>query len=161
MASKKPHKPGSASIAQNRRARFDYFIEETFEAGLSLLGWEVKSLRQGKANIADSYITFKENEAFLFGATIQPLNQASSHVINDPTRTRKLLLHRKQIDTLYGKVGREGYTVLCLELYWHKSYVKAKIGLARGKKMHDKRETVKDREWQIQKARIMKNSNLR
>ncbi|RIY33545.1 SsrA-binding protein [Psittacicella hinzii] len=158
MANKKP---GSASIAQNKRARFEYFIEETVEAGLSLQGWEVKSLRQGKVNIADSYVTFKNGEAYLFGATIQPLNQASSHVLNDPTRTRKLLLHRKEIDNLFGKVNRAGYTLVCLELYWQRSYVKAKLGLARGKKLHDKRETVKDREWQIQKQRIMKNTNLR
>ncbi|RIY31889.1 SsrA-binding protein [Psittacicella melopsittaci] len=158
MASKKSN---SASIAQNRRARFEYFIEETFEAGLSLQGWEVKSLRQGKTNIADSYVTFKNGEAYLLGSLIQPLNQASTHVLCDPSRTRKLLLHRKEIDNLFGKVSRSGYTVVCLELYWQRSYVKARLGLAKGKKQHDKRETVKDREWQIQKARILKNSNLR
>lgn len=160
-ANKKKKGTGSASIAQNKRARFEYFIEDTIEAGLSLQGWEVKSLRQGKANISDSYVVFKDGEAYLFGATIQPLTQASSHTINDPTRTRKLLLHRKELDNLFGYVQRDGYTIVALELYWKKAYVKLKIGVAKGKKLHDKRETVKDREWEIQKSRIIKSANLR
>lgn len=161
MATKKEKKLTSSSIAQHKRARFEYFIEETYEAGLALQGWEIKSLRQGKANISESYVIFRDGEAFLFGSNIEPLKQASSHTVNDPQRTRKLLMHRKEIDMLYGKVNREGYTVLCLELYWNKAFVKAKIALCKGKKLHDKRETVKDREWQIQKSRIMKNANLR
>lgn len=157
---KKPNKPGSNSIVKNRRANFEYFIEETFEAGLSLQGWEVKSLRKGKTNISESYVIFRHGEAYLFKASIQPLDQASSHVINDPSRTRKLLMHRREIDYLFGKVNRAGYTVVCQELYWKGPFVKARIGLARGKNLHDKRKTVQDRDWEIQKARIMKG-NLR
>lgn len=107
----------SSSIAQNKRARFEFAIEDTLEAGLSLQGWEVKSLRQGRANISDSYVIFKDGEAYLLGCSIQPLNQASTHTINDPTRTRKLLLHRKELDNLYGYVNREGWTIVALELY--------------------------------------------
>lgn len=162
MAKKSTTKKTPArSIAQHKRARFEYFIEETYEAGLALQGWEIKSLRQGKADISESYIIFKNGEAFIFGSSIQPLVQASTHTLNDPQRTRKLLMHRKEIDSLYGKYKNEGYTILCLELYWSKSFVKAKIALCKGKKLHDKRETVRDREWQIQKQRIMKSANLR
>ncbi|WP_272520269.1 SsrA-binding protein SmpB [Providencia sp. PROV223] len=159
MTKKKPYKPGSATIAMNKRARHEYSIEEEFEAGLSLQGWEVKSLRAGKANIGDSYVLLRDGEAYLFGANFTPLTVASSHVVCDPTRSRKLLLNQRELDTLYGKVNREGYTVMALSLYWKNAWCKVKIGVARGKKSHDKRSDIKEREWQLDKARIMKHSN--
>lgn len=159
MTKKKPYKPGSATIAMNKRARHEYSIEEEFEAGLSLQGWEVKSLRAGKANIGDSYVLLRDGEAYLFGANFTPLMVASSHVVCDPTRSRKLLLNQRELDTLYGKVNREGYTVIALSLYWKNAWCKVKIGVAKGKKAHDKRSDIKDREWQLDKARIMKHSN--
>lgn len=158
MTKKKAHKPGSATIALNKRARHEYFIEEEFEAGMSLQGWEVKSLRAGKANISDSYILLRDGQAYLFGSTFQPLAVASSHVVCDPTRSRKLLLKQRELDSLYGRVNREGFTVVALSMYWKNAWAKLKIGVARGKKEHDKRNDVKDREWQMDKARIMKNS---
>lgn len=159
MTKKKAYKPGSATIAMNKRARHEYSIEEEFEAGLSLQGWEVKSLRAGKANIGDSYVLLRDAEAYLFGANFTPLNVASSHVVCDPTRSRKLLLNQRELDTLYGRVNREGYTVIALSLYWKNAWCKVKIGVAKGKKAHDKRSDIKDREWQLDKARIMKHSN--
>ena len=156
---KKKVKPGSNTIALNKRARHDYFIEEEIEAGLSLQGWEVKSMRAGKANISDSYIIFQRGEAFLFGATIQPLSVASTHVVCDPTRTRKLLLNQKELATLFGKANRDGYTSVASSLYWKQAWAKVKIGLAKGKKQHDKRDDIKEREWKLQKDRIMKNAN--
>ncbi|QIQ20988.1 SsrA-binding protein SmpB [Zophobihabitans entericus] len=159
MTKKNTYKPGSATIAQNKRARHEYFIEEEFEAGLELQGWEVKSLRAGKANISDSYVLLKNGEAWLFGATITPLNVASSHVVCDPMRTRKLLLNQRELDSLFGRVNREGYTVVALSMYWKNAWAKIKVGVARGKKLHDKRDDIKDREWQLNKARIMKNAN--
>lgn len=159
MAKKKAHKPGSATIAMNKRARHEYFIQDELEAGLSLQGWEVKSLRAGKANISDSYVIFRNGEAFLFGSTFQPLAVASSHVVCDPTRSRKLLLKQRELDSLFGKVNRDGYTVVALSLYWKNAWCKLKIGLAKGKKEHDKRDDIKEREWQVSKARIMKNAN--
>lgn len=159
MTKKKPYKPGSATIAMNKRARHEYSIEEEFEAGLSLQGWEVKSLRAGKANIGDSYVLLRDGEAYLFGANFTPLTVASSHVVCDPARSRKLLLNQRELDTLYGRVNREGYTVIALSLYWKNAWCKVKIGVARGKKAHDKRSDIKDREWQLDKARIMKHSN--
>lgn len=145
-------------IAQNRRARFDYFIEETFEAGLMLEGWEVKSLRAGKAQITEAYVIIKDSEAWLLGAHINPLLQASTHVHADATRTRKLLLQRKQISLLIGKTERAGYTVVPLDLHWTRGRAKITIGLAKGKKQHDKREAKKKQDWQRQKARIMRHS---
>ncbi len=144
------------SIALNKKAGFDYFIEEQYEAGLVLEGWEVKSLRAGKINLSDSHIIIKYGEAFLLGAQIQPLQTASTHSVPDPTRTRKLLLNKKELNQLIGKVERQGYTIVPLSLYWKKNNIKIKIALAKGKKEHDKRETVKDREWQRDKSRIMK-----
>lgn len=135
MTKKKPYKPGSATIAMNKRARHEYSIEEEFEAGLSLQGWEVKSLRAGKANIGDSYVLLRDGEAYLFGANFTPLTVASSHVVCDPTRSRKLLLNQRELDTLYGKVNREGYTVIALSLYWKNAWCKVKIGVARGKNL--------------------------
>ena len=157
MTKKKAHKPGSATIALNKRARHEYFIEEEFEAGLALQGWEVKSLRAGKANIGDSYVILKDGEAFLFGANFTPLSLASTHVVCDPTRTRKLLLQKSQIERLIGLVERQGYTLIPLSLYWKNAWVKIEIGLAKGKKEHDKRDDLKEREWQRDKERMMKN----
>lgn len=159
MTKKKSHKPGSATIALNKRARHEYFIEDEIEAGLSLQGWEVKSLRAGKANISDSYVIMRDGEAYLFDATITPLNVASTHVVCDPTRTRKLLLKQRELANLYGQINRDGYTVVALSLYWKNAWCKIKIGVAKGKKDHDKRDTIKDREWKLDKARIMKNAN--
>jgi SsrA-binding protein len=152
--SKTPGKP--PPIAVNRKARFDYFIEESFEAGIALLGWEVKSMRAGKAQVAEAYVYLKNGEAYLFGAHISALISASTHVDTDPTRTRKLLLHRRQLDHLVGAVERRGYTLVPLELYWKAGRAKLLIGLAKGKKQHDKRATEKDRNWQRDKSRIMK-----
>ncbi len=143
-------------IAVNRKARFDYFIEESFEAGIALLGWEVKSMRAGKAQVAEAYVYLKNGEAYLFGAHINALISASTHVDTDPTRTRKLLLHRRQLDHLIGAVERRGYTLVPLELYWKAGRAKLLVGLAKGKKQHDKRATDKDRDWQRDKSRIMK-----
>lgn len=159
MKKKKIYKPGSATIALNKRARHEYFIEEEFEAGLSLQGWEVKSLRAGKANISDSYILMRDGAAYLFGATFQPLAVASTHVVCDPTRNRKLLLNQRELDSIYGRLNREGYTIVALSLYWKNAWCKLKIGVAKGKKEHDKRDDIKSREWQKDKARIMKHAN--
>ena len=145
-------------IAVNRKARFDYFIENRYEAGISLMGWEVKSMRAGKAQIAESYVYLKDGEAYLFGAHISALISASTHVDTDPTRTRKLLLNRRELDHLVGAVERRGYTLVPLELYWKNGRAKLEIGLAKGKKQHDKRATDKDRDWQRDKGRIMKAS---
>lgn len=150
-------KQSANTIAQNKKARFDYFIEESFEAGLELQGWEVKSLRAGKAQLTESYVVLRENQAWLLGSHLTPLLSASTHVNPDPIRTRKLLLHRQEIDRLTGLVERRGYTLVPLELYWNKGKVKLAVGLARGKKQHDKRATEKDRDWQLEKARALKS----
>lgn len=158
MTKKKAYKPGSATIAQNKRARHEYFIEEEIEAGLALQGWEVKSLRAGKANIGDSYVILRDGEAYLFGANITPLSVASSHVVCDPTRTRKLLLNQRELDNLFGRINREGYTIVALSMYWKNAWCKVKIGVAKGKQQHDKRDDSKAREWAVDKARIMKHA---
>lgn len=150
-------KASDSTIVFNRKAGFEYFIENQYEAGLVLEGWEVKSLRAGKINISDAHIIIKYGEAFLLGAQIQPLQTASTHITADPTRTRKLLLNRKELNYLIGGVERQGYTVVPLSLYWKKNNIKMKIALAKGKKEHDKRDTIKDREWQRDRSRIMKN----
>ena len=147
---------GSKTIARNKCARFDYHIEERIEAGLSLEGWEVKSLRESRVQFADSYVLLKDNEAFLFGCRIDPLPTASKHIIPDPLRTRRLLLHRREIDRITGLVERKGFTVIPTAMYWSHGRVKVEIGTARGKKAHDKRADQKDRDWTRQKARIMK-----
>lgn len=146
----------SATIAQNKKARFDYFIEEQYEAGLVLEGWEVKSLRAGKVNIAEAHVIIRHQEAFLLGSQIQPLSTTSMHTVVDPTRTRKLLLHKRELTQLIGKVERLGYTLVPLSLYWHRNHVKIKIALAKGKKTYDKRDTLKTRDWERSRARIMK-----
>ena len=143
-------------IALNKRARFDYFIEESLEAGMALEGWEVKSLRAGKAQITEGYVLLKNGEAWLIGAHFSPLKTTSTHVVADPTRTRKLLLHRREIDRLVGAVERKGYTIVPLRLYWKKGHVKLEVGLAKGKQAHDKRATEKNRDWQREKARLLR-----
>ena len=149
----------AGTIALNRRARHEFFIDERYEAGLALLGWEVKSLRAGRLQLAEGYVLLKDDEAFLFGSHIAPLNSASTHVIADPTRTRKLLLKRRQIDHLVGAVERKGYTLIPLAMYWKDGRAKLEIGLARGKKQHDKRATEKDRDWQREKGRALRARN--
>ncbi len=156
MAKSNSKKSGDNVIAVNRKARFDYFIEETFEAGLRLEGWEVKSLREGKAQITETYIHLKDGEAWLIGANITPLLSTSTHIKPDPTRTRKLLLHRRELDRLVGAVERKGYTLVALDLHWTRGNVKLNVGLAKGKKQHDKRVATKERDWERQKARILK-----
>jgi SsrA-binding protein len=150
-------KPAGNIIAVNRKARHDYFIEETFEAGLCLEGWEVKSLREGRAQLTEAYVYVKKGEAFLLGAHFSPLLTASTHVNTDPTRSRKLLMHRRELDRLVGAVERKGFTLVPLDLHWRKGRAKLEIGLAKGKKQHDKRAADKDRDWERQKARIMKH----
>jgi len=154
--SKAGKKINESTIALNKKARHDYFIEQTFECGLVLEGWEVKSLRAGRAQITETYIHLKNAEAWVIGAHFSPLNTASTHVKPDPTRTRKLLLNRIELDRMVGAVERKGYTLVALSLYWHKGRAKLEIGLAKGKKQHDKRASDKDRDWQRQKARILK-----
>lgn len=147
---------GRKTIAVNKRARFEYHIEERIEAGVALEGWEVKSLREGRIQFSDSYVLLKNNEAFLFGCLINPLPTASTHIRPDPTRTRRLLLHRREIDRLTGLVDRKGRTVIPTAMYFSRGRVKVEIGVAIGKKQHDKRRVQKDRDWGRQKARIMK-----
>jgi SsrA-binding protein len=144
------------TIALNKRARFEYHIEERFEAGIALEGWEVKALREGRIQFADSYVLLKDNEAFLFGCRISPLTTASTHISPDPTRTRKLLLHRRELDRLFGAVERKGYALIPTAMYFSRSRVKVEIGLAKGKKQYDKRKVEKDRDWERQKGRILK-----
>lgn len=149
---------GRKTIALNKRARFEFHIEERIEAGIALEGWEVKALRAGKAQFADSYVLLKDNEAYLFGCHIEPLPTASTHIRTDPTRTRKLLMHRDEIDRLIGLVDRKGYTLVPTAMYFSRGRVKVEIGVAKGKQQRDKRKTIKDREWGIQKERIMKHN---
>ena len=147
-------KHNGGTIAQNKRARHDYFIEEKFEAGLSLQGWEVKSLRAGRMTLTESYILFKNGEAYLFGTQIQPLLSASTHVVPEATRTRKLLLNRNEIAKLLGAVNQKGFSCVPLACYWKGPLVKLEIALVKGKQLHDKRATEKDRDWQRDKARL-------
>lgn len=156
--SKKKSTEGSATIAENRKARHEYFIEESYEAGIALQGWEVKSLRAGRAQLKEAYVFVKKGEAFLYGAHISALPTASTHVIPEPTRTRKLLLNRNEIEQLGSAVDRRGYTLIPLEMYWKSGRAKLRVGLAKGKKDHDKRATSKDRDWQREKSRLMKHS---
>ena len=153
----KKSKINSNQVAANKRARFDYHIDETFEAGLQLHGWEVKSIRSGKANLSDTYVVVRNGEAYLLNAQITPLESASTHVIADPTRSRKLLLHKKELATIHGALSKKGHSCVPLEMYWKGPYVKIKIGLAQGKKQHDKRDTIRDREWSIEKQRTIRH----
>jgi SsrA-binding protein len=145
-----------STIALNKKARHEYFLEERFEAGLALEGWEVKALRAGRINLKESYVVIKGGEAFLFGANISPLPTASTHVSPDPTRTRKLLLHRNELSKLIGATERKGYTVVPVAMYWRKGRAKVEIALAKGKHTYDKRATEKERDWQREKARLFK-----
>ncbi len=156
---KQKSKSGSQSntIALNKKSRHDYHLEERLEAGLVLEGWEVKSLRAGRVQLRDSYILLKDNEAWLFGALITPLPTASTHISPDPQRSRKLLLHRAELNKLIGAVERKGYALIPTAMFWKKGRAKLEIALARGKKQHDKRATEKERDWQRQKQRIMKS----
>jgi len=150
---------GGSTIVLNKKARHDFFIEERIEAGIALEGWEVKSLRAGRVQLRDSYVLLKDGEAYLFGALITPLPTASTHVHPDPQRTRKLLLHRREINKLIGAVERKGYALIATAMYWKKGKAKVEICLARGKQAHDKRESEKDRDWQRQKQRILKTTS--
>jgi len=145
------------SIVENRKAFHDYFIEERIEAGLSLSGWEVKAIRAGRAHIKEAYVVVGNGELILIGAHITPLTTASTHVHADPTRTRKLLLHREEINRLVGKVERAGYTLAPLDLHYRNGRVKVEIGLAKGKKQHDKRDSIKEREWAREQQRLLRN----
>jgi len=145
------------SIIENRKAFHDYFIEERVEAGLCLAGWEVKAIRAGRAHIKEAYVVIKNGELVLVGAHITPLTTASTHVNADPTRTRKLLMHREEINRLVGKVERAGYTLAPLDLHYRNGRVKIEVGLAKGKKQHDKRNTIKDREWAREQQRLVRN----
>lgn len=156
MRNKNAQTTSGKVIAVNRRARHDYFVEDRFEAGLALEGWEVKSLRAGRAQLGESYVHVRNGEAWLTGAHFSPLSTASTHRHADPTRTRKLLLHRGELDRLIGAVERKGYTLMPLDLHWTKGRAKLEVGLARGKRQHDKRATSKERDWQRQKERILK-----
>lgn len=150
-------KPVTKLNIVNKKANFNYFIEDTFQAGIVLEGWEVKSLQRNKGNIESSYVTIKNNELFLFGATIEPLDTASTHIDTDPLRTRKLLMHRNEINKLIGLVERKGYTLVPIKLVKERK-VKLIFGIGKGKKDHDKRETEKDNDWKREQGRIMKNS---
>ena len=158
MAKKSKSKTSDNTIATNRIARHDYFIEDDLEVGISLEGWEVKSLREKNLQLKESYVQVKNGELTIIGAHIAPLHTASTHIKPNPTRTRKLLAHRREIDRLTGMVERKGYTLVALSAYWVRGRAKLKIGLAKGKKYHDKRATEKDRDWKLDKARILKNS---
>jgi SsrA-binding protein len=147
---------GSSTIAVNRKARHEYFIEDRMEAGLVLEGWEVKSLRAGRAQLSEAYVLLREGEAWLFGAHVSPLPTASTHIRPDPTRTRKLLLNRNELSRLIGAVERKGYTLIPLLLYWKRGRAKLEIGLAKGKKDYDKRATEKDRDWERERGRLLR-----
>jgi len=155
MSKKKP-KQSDNTIARNQRAFHDYFFEERFEAGIALEGWEVKSLRDGRLQLRDSHVFIKNGEAFLSNALITPLPTASTHINPEPTRTRKLLLNRSELNKLIGSVERKGYTIIALSMYWKHGRAKVSIGLAKGKQKHDKRATEKDRDWQRQKQRLLR-----
>jgi SsrA-binding protein len=157
MAKKKANKPDNV-IARNKRASFDYQLLESFEAGLVLTGWEVKSLRMGKADLGDSYVLIKDGEAWLLGSQITPLDTASTHFVTDPIRTRKLLLNKRELAKIHAATSQKGQTCVCTQLYWKGHLVKARVALAVGKKQHDKRSTERDRDWSRQKQRIVREN---
>ncbi len=144
------------SIVDNKKAFHDYFIEDRYEAGLVLEGWEVKAIRAGRAQIKEAYVVLRHGEVFLIGAHISPLTQASTHNKHDPVRTRKLLLHTSEISKLIGKVERAGYALVPLDLHYSKGRVKLAVGLGKGKKQYDKRESEKQRDWEREKSRLMR-----
>lgn len=156
---KKKSKQASNTIALNKKARHNYTLEDKFEAGMSLQGWELKSIRQGKVNISECYVHIKDREAYLLGAEIHPLNTASSHVVCDPNRDRKLLLNRRELDRIIGAVERQGYSLIATAMYWKQCWVKLEFCLGKGKKSHDKRADIKDREWKVDQGRIMKQKS--
>lgn len=159
MAGKKKPKKQSNIIAQNKRARHDYLLGDKFEAGLALTGWEVKALRAGKGQLTDSYVFLKDGEAWLLGAYIEPLKTASTHVVAEPTRYRKLLLNSRELAKIFAATQKQGYTCVALSLYWKNHLVKCEIALGKGKKDHDKRASEKDRDWDRQKQRIARAHN--
>ena len=159
MAKTNSSKNPDTNIVQNKKARHDYFIQDTFEAGMVLEGWEVKSMRMKKVQLVDSYVLMKDGEAFLLGCNVQPLNTASTHVLADPGRTKKLLLNQRELARLFMDVQQKGYTAVATKLYWKGHMVKCEVGLAKGKQDHDKRATEKDREWKVEKQRIVRHSN--
>ena len=159
MGKKAAAKDSGSTIALNKRARHEYNLQDRFEAGISLQGWEVKALRAGRIAFAESYAMIKGGEMFLFGAMITPLLSASSHVVTEDRRTRKLLLHRREIDKLIGAVERDGYTIVPTAMYWKNNRVKVEVALAKGKQDHDKRAASKERDWQRDKQRIMRSHN--
>ncbi|MES1927861.1 SsrA-binding protein [Salinisphaera dokdonensis CL-ES53] len=156
MAKQKNSKQPSSTIALNKRARHDFFLEERLEAGLVLEGWEVKSLRAGKGRITEAYVLIKDGEAFLLGGHIQPLQSASTHVVVDPTRTRKLLLHERELATLIGATEQKGFTIVPLAMYWKRGKAKLEIALAKGKANYDKRQSKKEADWNRRKAQILR-----
>tara|TARA_R110002096_G_scaffold131497_9_gene281394 strand:+ start:423 stop:899 length:477 start_codon:yes stop_codon:yes gene_type:complete len=158
MSKKKPSTHDN-TIALNKKARHDYFIEDTYEAGIVLEGWEVKSLRAKSIQVKESYIILKAGEAWLYGAHISPLPTASTHIKPDPVRSRKLLMHRTEINRLIGAVERKGYTAVPVKLYWKRGRAKVEVGIAKGKQQHDKRNSEKDRDWDRQKSRILKHGD--
>ncbi|WP_101759814.1 SsrA-binding protein SmpB [Oceanicoccus sp. KOV_DT_Chl] len=158
MSKKKP-KTSSNTIAQNKKARHDYHLEDKFEAGVALQGWEVKSLRMGKVQITDCYVMMHKGEAFLHGAHISPLNTVSTHFVTDPNRNRKLLLNKRELAKLLVAISQDGHTVVCTSLYWKNHLVKAEVCIAKGKQQHDKRQTEKERDWDKQKQRVVRQHN--
>ncbi|MBS0286269.1 MAG: SsrA-binding protein SmpB [Proteobacteria bacterium] len=154
--SKKSKTDDNNRIAENRKARFEYTIEEIFEAGIVLQGWEVKSLRDGKGGISDSHVIIKGGEAWLLNAVITPLNSASTHIHPENSRTRKLLLNKRELRKLIGAVERKGYTIIPLKMYWKNGLAKVQIAIAQGKKLFDKRETIKQRDWERSRSRLVK-----
>ena len=154
---KSKNKANSNTIALNKKARHNYTLTDKFEGGMSLQGWEIKSIRTGKVNISDCYVHITDREAYLVGAEIQPLISASTHVVCDPVRPRKLLLNRRELDKLIGAVERDGYSLIATAMYWKKCWVKLEFYLGKGKKDHDKRADIKDREWKVEQGRMMKN----
>ena len=159
MAKKPDKNKATGTIALNKRARHEYHLEQRYEAGIALQGWELKAIRAGRANITEAYAVVRKGELFLFGAQITPLIQASTHVVADDRRSRKLLLHRHEIDELIGRVQRDGYTLIPTALYWKGNKVKMELALARGKQSHDKREASKERDWNREKQRVMRRHN--
>ena len=158
MSKKKPKTPDN-NIAQNKKARHDYHIADTFESGIALMGWEVKSIRAGKCQLVDAYVHVRDGEVWLLNVHIDPLNSASSHVVTNPTRPRKLLLHQKEIGKLFGATQKEGHTCVALSMYWKKHLVKCQLGIAKGKKMFDKRADAKAKDWDRQKQRVVREAN--
>lgn len=159
MAKSGKSKAVDTTIARNKKALHDYFIEDSFEAGMALLGWEVKSMREKKVQLTDSYVILKDGEAWLIGCNIVPLNTASTHVVCEPDRTRKLLLHRKELARLFSSVQQKGHTCVATKIYWKDHLIKCQVSLAKGKQAHDKRAVEKDREWAIEKQRTVRHAH--